>query len=154
MRFAYADPPYPGQEHRYAITTGVNHRLLVANLAPHARVASWVKTYASNGWSRVRWSWEPVLFVTPRRGLKPGETSMVWDSLVCAPVHNGPSWGEVGVPGGEKPYTFVRWVMEILGMDSDDELVDIFPGSGAVSRHAKVETLELFAPVAAVVEQP
>ena len=88
MRFAYADPPYPGQEHRYAITTGVNHRLLVAyldefdgwalstsapalrevwNLCPHARVASWVKTYASNGWSRVRWSWEPVLFVTPRK---------------------------------------------------------------------------------------
>lgn len=164
VRFAYADPPYPGQAGRYANGSEVNHGLLVAhlrefdgwalstsasallsvwNIAPEARCAAWSKTYAVNGWSRVRWSWEPVLFVTPHRALAPGGRSDVWDSLVCAPYTSG--WSEIpGKGGGAKPYEFVRWVMGLLGMEATDELVDIFPGSGAVSRHSAVETQELW----------
>lgn len=165
-RLAYADPPYPGQGKRYATGSEVNHRLLVAHLeefdgwalstsasalydvwslAPHARCAAWVKTYASNGWSRVRWSWEPVLFVTDRKGIKPGERSTVWDSIVSAPNCSSGSWEEVaGKGGGSKPYDFVRWVMDLLDFADGDELVDIFPGSGAVGRHATVDVLDLF----------
>lgn len=166
MRFAYADPPYPGQAARYSNGSEVNLRLLIAHLqefdgwalstsaaalldvwklVPEARCAAWAKTYASNGWSRVRWSWEPVLFVTPSKGLRPGERSEVWDSLVCAPNCAVGSWSEIsGKGGGSKPYEFVHWVMELLGMSDDDELSDIFPGSGAVSRHAAIKRQELF----------
>jgi len=166
-RLAYADPPYPGQARSRYNGTEVDHAALIErldlefdgwalstsasalrdiwNLAPHARCAAWVKTYAVNGWSRVRWSWEPVLFVTDRKGLRPGERSDVWDSLVSAPNCAVGSWSEVpGKGGGSKPYEFVRWMLELLDFRPGDELVDIFPGSGAVGRHAAVERLELF----------
>jgi hypothetical protein len=166
-RLAYADPPYPGQAGRYDGGVEVNHELLVAHLrefdgwalstsaaalldvwklCPEARCAAWCKTWASNGWSRVRWSWEPVLFVTDRKGIKPGERSDVWDSLVSAPNCSTGSWQEVaGKGGGSKPYEFVRWVMHLLDHQDGDELVDIFPGSGAVANHASLERQELFA---------
>lgn len=167
-RLAYADPPYPGQGSRYAPGTEVDHAALIArlqsgefdgwalstsaaallevwNLCPEARCAAWLKTWATNGWSRVRWSWEPVLFVTDRKGLKPGESSRVWDGLVCAPATAAGSWQEVaGKGGGSKPYDFVRWMLQLLDYQDGDELVDLFPGSGAVNRFAKVETLDLF----------
>lgn len=164
-RLAYADPVYPGQADRYGMGSEVNHRLLIAHLeehdgwalstsaaalrdiwelAPHARCAAWLKTFASNGWSRVRYSWEPVLFMTDRRGLKPGERSTVWDGLVAAPAHLGASRGEVRGKGmGAKPYEFVRWMLELLDFEEGDELVDIFPGTNAVSRFAAQEHLEL-----------
>ena len=165
-RFAYADPPYPGQAVKRYGGAEVDHAQLVASLdqgydgwalstsaaalpevwslAPHARCAAWLKTWASNGWSRVRWSWEPVLFVTPRKGLRPGERSDVWDGLVCAPTCGTGSWQEIsGKGGGAKPYEFVRWILDLVGYRPGDELVDLFPGSGAVSRFAGVEYLEL-----------
>lgn len=166
-KLAYADPPYPGQAKSRYNGSEVDHAALIARLddefdgwalstsaaalldvwqlAPHARCAAWLKTYAVNGWSRVRWSWEPVLFVTDRKGLKPGERSDVWDGLVCSPKCAVGSWKEVeGKGGGSKPYDFVRWVLALLDYEPGDELTDIFPGSGAVLRHAAVEKIELF----------
>lgn len=165
-RLAYADPPYPGQARSRYNGTEVDHAALIAqldaefdawalstsasalrsvwNLAPHARCGAWLKTWAPNGWSRVRWSWEPVLFVSARRGLKPGQRSEVWDGLVCAPNCAIGSWQEVtGKGGGSKPYAFVRWVLDLLDYEDGDELVDLFPGSGNVSRFAAIEHLEL-----------
>jgi hypothetical protein len=99
----------------WALSTSAAALLEVWNLAPHARCAAWLKTWATNGWSRVRWSWEPVLFVTDRKGLKPGERSSVWDGLVCAPNCGVGSWSEIpGKGGGAKPHPFVRWVLELL----------------------------------------
>jgi hypothetical protein len=163
-RLAYADPVYPGQEDRYRGGRSVNLPLLVAylrtfdgwalstsaaalldvwKLCPEARCAAWSKTLAGNGWSRVRWSWEPVLFVTDRRGIRPGERSTVWDSLVAAPVC-GNEWCELpGRAGGEKPHAFVRWMLDLLDYRDGDELVDVFPGSGAVTYHAGLEQLTL-----------
>jgi hypothetical protein len=161
-RLAYADPPYPGQARsRYRGGSEVNHPLLVAyletfdgwalstsasalrevwNLAPHARCAAWCKTWASNGWSRVRWSWEPVLFVTDRRGIQPGNRSTTWDSHVSGYG----SWKEMpGKGGGAKPRSFVRWVLELLDYQDGDQLEDLFPGSGAVTAAVRLETPEL-----------
>lgn len=162
---AYADPPYPGQAGRYAGGVEVNHEALVNhlreydgwalstsaaalldvwNLCPEARCAAWSKTWATNGWSRVRWSWEPVLFVTDVKGIKPGEASKVWDSLVCAPDLTS-GWTEVaGKGGGAKPEPFVRWVLELLDYREGDDLADIFPGSGALTRYVGTEQLEAF----------
>jgi hypothetical protein len=164
-RLAYADPPYPGQAASRYGGVEVNHRLLVAyldtfdgwalstsasalreiwNLAPHARCASWVKTYAVNTWCRIRYSWEPVLFVTDRKGLEPGERQTTWDSLVAAPVTATNSWREVnGRGGGVKPPEFVHWVLELLDHRDGDEVVDVFPGSRAVTRHAAQRQLDL-----------
>jgi hypothetical protein len=35
---------------------------------------------------------------------------------------------------GAKPEAVCRWVFEVAGLDPDDELVDLFPGTGAVQR--------------------
>ena len=35
---------------------------------------------------------------------------------------------------GEKPERFCFWLFEVLGLRPGDELVDLFPGSGAVTR--------------------
>lgn len=163
-RLAYADPPYPGTARERYGRAEVNHPLLVAyldtfdgwalstsaaalrdiwNLAPHARCAAWAKPFAPNGWSRVRWSWEPVLFVTDRRGLEAGERSLVWDSLVAASDCSH-GWREVeGKPGGAKPRAFVEWIGALLEVGPRDDLVDVFPGSGAVGRYRAHEQLEL-----------
>jgi hypothetical protein len=169
-RLAYADPPYPGQAGRYRDGAEVDHRALVAeldqfdgwalstsaaalldvwNLVPHARCAAWAKTFASNGFSRVRWSWEPVLFVTDHRGIAPGERSTVRDALVCAPdVAPGRHWQEIaGKGGGAKPRPFVRWILDLLDYQPGDSLADLFPGSGAVARHAGVDWPDLFGDV-------
>jgi hypothetical protein len=162
---AYADPPYPGQaksryggtevDHRdlvdqlrqydgWALSTSASALLDVWNLCPEARCAAWLKTWAPNGWSRVRWSWEPVLFVTDRRGLKPGGRSEVWDGIVCAPKCAIGSWSEVaGKGGGAKPYEFVRWMLALIDYQDGDTLDDLFPGSGAVKVHLEVDRLDL-----------
>ena len=162
---AYADPPYPGQARaRYRDGREVNLPILVEylrtfdgwalstsasalrevwNLCPEARCAAWCKTWASNGWSRVRYSWEPVLFVTDRRGIRAGERSTVWDSLTSASdCSNG--WGEIGgKPGGAKPAVFVRWMLELLDYGPGDTLEDVFPGSGGVTAATGCEQLDL-----------
>ena len=162
-RLAYADPPYPGQAARYAagaaevnlpllvahlrtfdgwaLSTSASALLAVWNLAPEARCAAWCKPFAVNGWSRVRWSWEPVLFVTDRRGIAPGERSTVRDALIASP---NLAWKErAGSGGGAKPEAFVRWLLELLDWQPGDVLADLFPGSGAVTRHADAEQLTL-----------
>ena len=164
-RLAYADPPYPGQAASRYDGREVNHRLLIAyldefdgwalststsflrdvwNLCPHARCAAWVKTYAINGWSRIRYSWEPVLFVADHKGLKPGEASKVWDSIVCSPDTSSNYVTATGKRYGVKPYTFIRWILDLLDYHEGDEVVDIFPGSGAVARAVDHEQPELF----------
>lgn len=127
----------------WALSTSASALRDVWNLCPEARCAAWLKTWAANGWSRVRWSWEPVLFVTDRRGIKPGEASTVWDGLVAAPACDGKFKEVAGKGGGAKPYPFVRWVLELLDYQAGDRLVDLFPGSGNVSRFAAVEELTL-----------
>jgi tRNA/tmRNA/rRNA uracil-C5-methylase (TrmA/RlmC/RlmD family) len=37
---------------------------------------------------------------------------------------------------GAKPPQFTRWLIALLGLEPDDHLLDMFPGSGRVSRAA------------------
>lgn len=167
MRFAYADPPYPGQswrlygEHKdYA--GEVDHRELVDRLmgkfpdgwalstsasALHdvlplcpvpepsrknkgrylqgtgTRVMVWIKPQAPWRPVGVQWGWEPVL-VYGGRPRNPRDHLRDWVSCVQ---------GSTDVPGA-KPEAFCRWLFNVLGATADDELVDLFPGSGAVAR--------------------
>ncbi len=146
MRIAYADPPYPGTAHRYPEKKEVNHRLLIAHLQEFdgwalsssspslrillplcpekTRIGAYVKPmgYGCRVIPGVTCQWEPVLFIPARR--KWGFRDPDW---VKAPtVSNGFT--------GAKPFQFCAWVFHILGAEPSDEFVDLFPGSGAVTR--------------------
>lgn len=167
MKFAYADPPYPGQSWRlygdhpdyagevdhealvlrlmdefpdgWALSTSSSALHEVLPLCPKpepsrknkgrylqgtgTRVMVWVKPQAPWRPVSVQWAWEPVL-VYGGRPRDPRDT--LYDWVRCVP-------GPTDIPGG-KPQAFCAWVFSALGAATEDELVDIFPGSGAVSR--------------------
>jgi hypothetical protein len=161
LRFAYADPPYPGQAVRwYAghkdFGGEVDHAELIAHLATFdgwalstssaalqdvlalspvgVRVGVWYRSNSEHPGNRGRWwwSWEPVIFYGWR---KHGET--VRDLLAV------PKPFASAIPG-EKPPEFTRWVMNLLGVQPADTFVDLFPGSNAVAREAAALTLPIF----------
>lgn len=152
MRIAYADPPYPGQakKHYGSDAREVNHRLLadhlerrfdgwalstsspalahVLPLCPDGvRVMAWVKPFASfKKGVNPAYAWEPVI-VSPARDLPSGEGHSTVRDWVSANItlERGTS--------GAKPKMFCYWLFTVLGARQGDELVDIFPGSGAVT---------------------
>lgn len=119
-------------------------RVILPGAPPKTRVASWSRPAAGSlGVFRVAFAWEPVLYRTPtlaRFGpggepnptVIPRPTAMDW--CVASVGHNS----DVGGCGfrGAKPTRFCRWLFALLGLGGhpDDELVDLFPGSGAVTR--------------------
>ena len=148
MRIAYADPPYVGQGSRYHCPE-VDHAALIARLlaeftdgwalscsssslrillpmAPKARVGAWVKTFAIfKPGITPAYAWEPVLFMGGRKKSRKEWTGRDW----CA--------AGIVMKGftGAKPREFCWWVFDdLLGMRPGDELVDLFPGTGAVGR--------------------
>lgn len=152
MRLAYADPPYPGLARRYygrepSYAGEVDHRALIASLEasydgwalstsaaalqellplcpPGVRVCAWTKPGGVPPGTRgPHNTWEVVL-LKPARRERPG----VRDSLVCHPARGG------GSLPGRKPLAFCRWIFRLLGARRGDELVDLFPGTGVVSR--------------------
>ncbi len=160
LRVAYADPPYIGVAHRYPERLEVDHAELIARLEsefsdgwalsasqnslrellpmcpPGVRVAAWVKPFwgykpgVSPGYA-----WEPVIYVGGRRRARM-DMSGVKDWLSCNPsmggthgAHTAPAYKVLG----QKPDAFCRWVFDLLNVGPGDELVDLFPGSGAVS---------------------
>lgn len=146
--FAYADPPYPGRAWRYYRHSEVDHAALIAELEARklggwalstsedalrhvlplcpegARVCPWVKPHAANPRTYGPHNcWEPLIVVGGRQ-LQPG----VRDWLKALPARGG------GTLIGRKPLAFCAWLFQLLGMLPGDELVDVFPGTGVVSR--------------------
>lgn len=155
VRIAYADPPYPGCAHLYRdhpdFDGEVDHHQLVASLLldydgfalhtssvalgkimsyipPHddVRVMAWVKPFAAFKKNvSVAYAWEPVLVKACRKPVvKPGMTYRDW---IAEPITL-----QRGLTGA-KPDAVCRWIFEVLGMEPEDELVDLFPGTGAVT---------------------
>lgn len=155
MRFAYADPPYPGQAYQYrghpdyagevdhaeliarlereypdgwALSTNATAIQYVLSLCPSTiRVAVWHRTNAAPpgakpGWW---WDWEPVIV----NGGRPSPVRAVFSSAL-----NNDKPGTTGRFLGAKPAGFTRWMLGLLGAEIDDEIDDLFPGSGAVGR--------------------
>ena len=153
MRIGYADPPYPGMSYYYRdhpdFGGEVDHGALIEVLeqdfdgwALHTasttlaqvlavcpsdtRVGAWVKPFASFKKNvTTAYAWEPVLFKGWRR--RPMTQPTVRDGIA------EPITLRRGLTGA-KPEAVCWWVFEILGMTPDDELCDLFPGSGAVQR--------------------
>ena len=146
MRFAYADPPYPGCGHRYAEKTEVDHGDLLAMLrekypdgwalstasttlqrvlalCPHdVRVMSWVKPFAVFKPNvNPAYAWEPVLVYGGRKRTRKQPTVRDW--LSCNITLKK---GLVGA----KPLAFCEWILDVLNFQPGDEMDDLYPGTG------------------------
>lgn len=155
VRVAIADPPYPGMAHFYehhADYAGeVDHNALIFRLmaefpdgwALHTasttlsevlpdcpwdvRIGAWVKPFASfKPGVNPGYAWEPVIF---RGGRQPrARTEATVRDWCSVPITL--KRGLVGV----KPEGVCFWVFEFLGLRPGDEVVDLFPGTGAITR--------------------
>lgn len=158
MRIGYADPPYPGMAAKhYSEHTDfageVDHRELLKRLdaeydgwALHTssvalpqilayatelgltyRINAWVKPWAS--FKRnvpVGYAWEPVLIHPARKPVVSGRITPLRDYIAEGMTMKR------GLTGA-KPEKVCHWIFETLAARPNDELDDIFPGSGAVS---------------------
>jgi len=157
MRIVYADPPYIGQAQRHyshdprcaevdhnqllaelqafdgwalsASSTSLKQIMCMSNCPDDVRVGVWVKPFASfKPGVNPAYAWEPVLFMPARKRGRDVPTVRDWVSANIT-MERGLS--------GVKPDTFCFWLFEILGMNPDDELIDMYPGSGAVTKAHK-----------------
>lgn len=157
MRVAYADPPYLGMCKRYdhnhpdgrCWDEPETHRLLVERLSDDydawalhstsvtlrdilpmcpndARVMAWCKSFASfKPGVHPAYAWEPVIIRGARTRGRTGTT--VTDYAVVPIVIKRGFFGA-------KPEAVVHWVLAALNVLPEDEVEDLFVGSGAVTR--------------------
>lgn len=159
MRVAYLDPPYYGccalydhhhpdgrcwddlETHRlliervaaefpdgWALSCTSNSLRVLLPLCPEGvRVGAWVKPFCSFRPNvNPAYAWEPVIFQSKPSSYRNGGTTV--RDYVAAPMTM-----KRGLTGA-KPEAFCYWLFEVLGLSPGDELVDVFQGSGAVSR--------------------
>jgi len=110
MRLGYADPPYPGCAHLYK---------------DHPDFAGEVDHVAFKRNVSVAYAWEPVFVKAARKPIV--STRHISRDWVDAPITL--KRGLVGA----KPEKVCWWAFEMLGARPEDELVDLFPGTGAVT---------------------
>ena len=159
MKFAYADPPYLGLAAKFygkmhpdaeSYDTIEEHAALIESLSRNypdgwayslhspalrtilplcpedVRVGAWTKPFASfKPGVSVAFAWEPVIF---RGGRKRGRDELTVRDYCAVPITLRRGFC------GAKPDGFSFWIFDLLGMQPDDEFVDLFPGSGAVTR--------------------
>jgi len=104
------------------------------------RIGAWVKPFhVFKPYVWPAYAWEPVLF----RG---GRTRSAADYPDKGGIGTTPrDWVSVNIPlagagahqpgarvAGQKPLGFCFWIFDLLNLRPGDDLVDIFPGSGAV----------------------
>ena len=156
MKIGYLDPPYIGQSKRHYgdhpdYAGEVDHWELLKSLrqydgwilhmsAPscsyilHAaeemgvggRLMAWVKPFAA--FKRnvpVAYAWEPVLVSEARKPVVAGRVVMRDWCSESITMQRGLS--------GAKPEQVCRWLFEVVGAEPDDDLIDVYPGSGAVA---------------------
>lgn len=150
MRMAYADPPYPGCAHRYPEREEVDHAALIARLCDEfpdgwglsssspalrvvlplcpddVRVMAWVKPFAVFKPNvNPAYAWEPVIVRGGRKRTRQQTTERDWLAANITLKR-----GMVGA----KPDGFCYWLFSVLNLQPGDELIDLYPGSGAVGR--------------------
>ncbi len=153
LRWAYADPPYPGCAWRYYRKPEVNHAILVGTLErdfpegwalstsaaglqqvlavcpPGVRVAVWVNGPRRGVAHRARTAYEAVI-MRGGRELRLGPA----DDLSNVLHYQGRQRSHPDALTGMKPAPFLAWLFRMMGAQRGDQLVDVFPGSGAVAR--------------------
>lgn len=158
MRIAYADPPYIGCAHLYKdhpdYAGDVDHVALLHHLENDydgfilhasatptsmavlsmmvsgiegARWMAWVKGFAAFKRNvSVAYAWEPVI-------VKPARKPVVSKRLVMRDWVECPITLRRGLTGA-KPEKVCHWAFEMVGARPDDELIDLYPDTGAVSK--------------------
>lgn len=152
MRIIYADPPYLGcalklygdptydepakhvalmermdaEADAWALSLHEPSLHTLLPLAPDGvRVGAWVKPFASfKPGVDPAYTWEPLIYRTARKWSREQRT--------CRDHVSANITLERRLTGA-KPEAFCFWLFELLGASSDDEFVDLFPGSGAVT---------------------
>ena len=158
MKIAYADPPYPGCADLYKdhpdYAGEVDHRALIAHLEQDfdgwvlhthvpglrmmeqermlpeegIRICQWVKGFAA--FKRnvpVAYAYEPVIIKAARKPVVSSREKPLRDWVEC------PITLKRGLTGA-KPEKVCHWAFEIVGARPDDDLDDMFPGTGAVTK--------------------
>jgi hypothetical protein len=164
VRIGYADPPYIGCAKRYPEKTEVDHAALLMQL--HEQYDGWILHAAATPvsmavlsplvvWSGARWcawvkgfaafkanvpvayAWEPVIIKAARKPVVSGR--LVLRDWIEAPITL-----QRGLVGA-KPEQVCHWAFELVGAQPGDTLVDLYPGSGAVTRawHTWRQQLEM-----------
>lgn len=154
MRFAYADPPYPGHTRRGLyksdpLCAEVDHAELISRLVSEypdgwalstnsgslrsllplcpedVRVMAWVKPFCSFKPNvNPAYAWEPAIV---RGGRKRARFETTVRDFVSANILLKKGCA------GAKPREFCFWLFSVLNALPGDDLVDLYPGSGAVS---------------------
>jgi hypothetical protein len=154
VKIAYADPPYPGCAKRYKdqpdyagevdhvtlaekLLTGYDGFVLHTSstalaqvlplMPPDVRVMAWVKPFAAFKRNvSVAYAWEPVLVRACRKPVVTHRVVMrdwISESITL----------KKGLCGA-KPPAVIRWAFEMVGAQLDDQLDDLFPGTGIVTK--------------------
>ena len=158
MRFAYADPPYPGQSAiHYSdhpdYAGEVDHGELIARL--ERDYDGWLlHTSAPALWDLLPLCPRPPAcrifvwakpFAAFKRNVSP---AYAWEPVIVKPLRKGEpnqriesdvmrDWIAEGITlkrglTGAKPDRVCRWLFEACGLHPDDDFDDLYPGSGAV----------------------
>jgi hypothetical protein len=154
LRIAYADPPYLGsaakhyadkheragdydtiEAHRNLISdvvcfdgwavsmSSTNLRHLLPLFPTDARVAAWVKPFCSFKPNvTVAYAWEPVVFKPARKRPRTQPTVRDWVSANIL-LKKGLA--------GAKPPAFCSWLINLLAIEPQDDIHDLFPGTGS-----------------------
>lgn len=157
-RYAYADPPYPGQARKHyahdARCAEVNHRVLIGYLADN--FDGWALSTSTPALEEVLSLCREVVgpnrvrvaaWVKPFASFKPGvNPGYCWEPVILFGIRSKRDRSEPTVRdyvssnitlkrglSGTKPDQFCWWLFDVLGMQHGDEFTDVFPGSGAVS---------------------
>lgn len=161
VKFAYADPPYIGMAKKHysadPLCAEVDHAELIDRLCRDypdgwalschtpslrillplcpldVRVGAWVKPFhVFKKGVRPAYAWEPVLFRGGRNKNHPpppkGGKATTPRDWVSANITL-----KKGLVGA-KPEPFCFWLFDVLGMTPEDELHDLYPGTGIVTR--------------------
>lgn len=162
MRFAYADPPYPGLSDRYYEghpdhAGEVDHDQLLEDLRDGYPDGWALSTNARSLPRLLRSSALPddVWVAAWFRGARPSRSAMplqTWEPVIVRggrqlpPEHGSQRRHDAlcyvararptdnGRVTGAKPAEFLWWAFALLGACAGDQLDDLFPGSGGVAR--------------------
>ncbi len=108
-------------------TASTTLREVLQNVPRSARIMSWVKSFASFKKNVMpAYAWEPVIVKAARKPVF-NRRIVMRDWIEC------PMTMRRGLTGA-KPEKVCHWAFEMVGAHPDDELVDLFPGTGAVTR--------------------
>jgi len=160
LRFAYADPPYPGQSKRHYrdhpdYDGEVDHQALLTRL--QTDFDGWVLHTSSPALGEVMeyalavaaGEFRVMAWVKPFAAFKSNvPVACAWEPVLVKPVRKPTVEGRMVVMrdwvsepitmlrglAGAKPERVCHWAFEVAGANPRDLFTDLYPGTGAVTR--------------------